>query len=197
MALVPCPCSRALLAASPANDRTPDHRFGPGRPGLELGEWPAKDAMRLRGVRPAGSAGCGGVSRALLAAMGAGALLQRRWAGTGAIHPRRAPRQCQSRRLCPDSSCGLPVSCLSSRCFKALPLNARSIPSAVFFYNHAFLSVTDTGLDRAGHAVTCRELPALASTRSVELHGAVAPSHRDGLAWAEAAFQQGGGERVL
>ena len=193
MAPAPCPCSRALLAASPANDRTPDRRFGPGRPGLGLGEWHAKDAMRLRGVRLAGNAGCGGVLRAFPAAMGARALLQRRWAGTGAIHPRCAPRPWQSHRRCRDSSCGLPVSCLSSRSFKALPLNAGSIPKAVCFYNHGFLSVTDLGLDCAGHAVTRREPPAQASTRCVELHVALAPSHRDGLAWAEAAFQQCGG----
>ncbi len=51
--------------------------------------------------------------------------------------------------------------------------------------------------DWAGHATIYREHPVLPSTRCVELHGPVTPSHRDGLAWAEAAFQQGGGERVL
>ena len=138
MAPVPRPRSRALLAASPANDRTPDRQFAPGRLAPVLGEWHAKDARRLRGARPARCVARGGALRAVRAAMGARALAQGPWARSAATHARCAPWQCQSPCRCRDSSHGLPVSCLSSRCFKALPHNAWSLPNAVRFYNNGF-----------------------------------------------------------
>ena len=119
MALTRCPCPRALLAASPANGRTPGRRFGPGRRVLGLGEWHAQDAMPPRGARLAQSADCGGAMRAFPAAMCACTRLKRRWARTGAVHPRCAPRPSPCR--CRDSSCGLPLSCLSSRFLQGPP----------------------------------------------------------------------------